>query len=274
MSARRLGWGLAALAVSGCAHGGGLRFGRPTSGELLPEDRQFADGSHYRIYPFVGRAGDTVTAILSSDDFDAYVIITDDHGNTVARDDDGGGECNARLTYTLPRAGSYREYAGSSAKAEIGAFQLTLSRGAPPPRVSSDTSCSGFGRVAGVIHVGQTITDTLTSADPMFDSDSTYFQRWVLPVQAGRPITIDLSSRVFDAYLILTRGRREKIAENDDGGGDCNARIVYTPRDNRPLRVIANTASHPNLQVGPYTLRVADGASVVDTAHDCQPPAP
>src|SRR2546430_7416326 len=130
-----------AVLCSACTHASGLTPGRLVPGELAQTDQEFADGSHYRVFPFQGHAGDTVTAQLTSDDFDANLILTDAHGNHLAEDDDGGGDCNARLTYVLPATGSYRLYANSSARAELGAFKIELQRGsggrpartAPPP---------------------------------------------------------------------------------------------------------------------------------------------
>ncbi len=113
----------------GAASGNGIEFGRSTTGRLTPDAPRFADGSHYRPFPFTGRAGDTVTAELESVDFDANLILTDGHGNRLAANDDGGEHCNSRLTYVLPRDGSYRLYVNSSATAELGAFHLALRRG-------------------------------------------------------------------------------------------------------------------------------------------------
>ncbi len=245
--------------------GGGLRLGQTATGRLTLDAPQFADGSHYRLFPFTGRGGDTVTAELESADFDANLILTDGHGNRIAGNDDGGGDCNARLTYVLPRDGPYRIYANSSATAELGAFRLRLRRG--DSVAPADTTCRGFGRVAGVIRVGQTIEGTLTSDDPLFTSDSTYFQRWVIPVATGQAFTVDLTSQDFDAYLLLTHGPGDKLLENDDGGDACNARLVYTPPDDRPLRIVVNTARAR--ETGRFVLRVTVGRAITDAKGSC-----
>ena len=241
-------------------------FGQTTTGRLTTDAPTFADGSHYRMYPFVGRGGDTITAELESVDFDANVILTDGHGNRIAANDDGGEACNARLTHVLPRDGPYRLYVNSSATAELGAFRFVLRRGGSV--APADTTCRGFGRVQGLIRVGQSVEGTLTSEDPVFPGDSTYFQRWVLPVRPGQPLTIDLTSDAFDAYLVLTRGPGDKILENDDGGNACNARVVYTPPDDRPLRVIVNTARKH--ETGRYVLRVSAGLTITDVKGQCE----
>jgi hypothetical protein len=267
---------LVPLLLTACATGGGpvaapagaagdIGFGRSATGRLTPDAPQFADGSHYRTFPFAGRAGDTVTAELESTDFDANLILTDALGNRIAANDDGGEHCNARLTHVLPQDGRYRLYANSSATAELGAFRLALRRGGSV--APADTICRGFGRVMGMIQVGQTVEGTLTSDDVMFSSDSTYFQRWVIPVTPGQPFTVDLTSDDFDAYVLLTWGGGDKVLENDDGGGACNARLVYTPADDRPLRILANTARKH--ATGRYVLRVTAGRAATDPKGQC-----
>jgi hypothetical protein len=246
-----------------------IRVGQPVTGRLTQTDQKFSDGSRYKMYAFVGNKGEAVTVDLSSDDFDANLLIADASGNSLARNDDGGGQCNARVTFVPAATGNYRVYANSSAQAELGEYRLVLSAGRPaaPP---ADTTCKGFGRVTGMIEVGQTITGNLTSDDPELQSDSTYFERWILPVRANQAFTVDLISDDFDSYLLLTRGRGDKLVDNDDGGGQCNARIVYTATDDHPLRIFVNTASRPRRQTGRFTLKVSEGASAVETKGNCR----
>ncbi len=267
------------LLVTACASAGGARrtatvpdgmaelaVGQSATGTLTPDAPTFADGSHYRAYPFTGRGGDTITADVESVDFDANVILTDGHGNRLMGNDDSGGNCNARLTYVLPRDGPYRIYVNSSATAEIGPYRLALRRGGGGVAIP-DSTCRGFGRVTGLAGVGQTIEGSLTNEDPIFSGDSSHFQRWVLPVTPGQAFTVDLTSQAFDAYLILTHGPGDKVLENDDGGDGCNARIVYTPPDDRPLRIIVNTA-HKH-ETGAFVLRISAGPTITNVKGQC-----
>ena len=244
-----------------------VRVGQSITGRLAQTDQKFSDGSRYKMYAFVGNKGDTVAVDLTSDDFDANLLIADASGNSLARNDDGGENCNARLTFVPPATANYRIYANSSSQAEIGEFKLMVARG--KARVPADSVCRGFGPVAGMIEVGQTITGNLTADDPEFHSDSTYFERWVLPVKPNQAFTADLQSDDFDAYLWLTRGHGDKIVANDDGGGGCNARLVYTPQDDHPLRLIVNTARPPH-STGRFTLRVTEGESTIETKGNCR----
>ena len=245
-----------------------IRAGQSVTARLTQTDQKFADGSHYKMYAFVGNRGDTLTFDLTSDDFDAELVVADASGNRLAANDDSGERCNARLQFVPPTTGNYRIYANSSAQAELGEFHLAMARG--HAAVAADTVCRGFGRVAGLIEVGQTVTGNLTSEDPEFTGDSTYFERWILPVKPNQSFTVDLTSDDFDAYLILTKGRGDKLVENDDGGGGCNARLVYTATDDHPVRVVVNTASRPHRQTGHFTLKVTEGESSVETKGNCR----
>jgi hypothetical protein len=245
-----------------------IRIGQSVTGRLTIADQAFNDGSRYKMYAFVGNKGDTVAVDLISDDFDANIVVADASGNRLASNDDSGENCNARLTYVLPQAANYRVYANSSAAAELGAYRLAMARG--KAAAATDTVCRGFGRVAGLIQMGQTVTGNLTANDPEFPGDSTYFQRWILPVTPNQAFTVDLESSEFDAYIILTHGRGDKVVENDDGGGGCNARLVYTSPDDHPLRVVVNTASRPPRQTGHFTLKVTDGESPTEAKGNCR----
>jgi len=244
-----------------------ITFGRTVIARLTTTDAMFSDSSHYKMYAFVGARGDTVTADLTSDDFDANLLLSDASGNVLRKDDDGGGSCNARLQYVLPASANYRLYANSSAKSELGEYRLSIIRGTRPAVTAS--SCRGFGRVAGMVQVGQTATGRLADNDPMFTSDSTYFNRWILPVLPNQTFTVDLMSDDFDAFLLLTKGRGDKLVDNDDGGGGCNSRIVYSATDDHPLRAVVSSVGTKRA-TGRYTLRVSEGELPVEAKGNCR----
>ncbi|MFE4108683.1 tetratricopeptide repeat protein, partial [Almyronema epifaneia] len=83
-----------------------------------------ADGSYYAVHSFEGEAGENIAISLSSEDFDAYLILQDPRNNTIAQDDDSGGGTNALLIVTLPLRGTYRVVANTYAKGETGRYQL------------------------------------------------------------------------------------------------------------------------------------------------------
>src|SRR2546428_4973930 len=101
---------------------------------------------------------------MSADDLEANQILTDASGNPVARHDDAGGACNAHLSFVMPAAGTYELFANSSSPGELGDFTVSLVQGVTA--AARDTTCRGFGRVKGVIQVGQTVKGQLTAEGP------------------------------------------------------------------------------------------------------------
>ena len=112
-------------------------------------------------------------------------------------------------------------------------------------------------RPAGTIAVGQTIHGTLRRGD-VVSRDKSYVQQWEIAATQGAVVTIDLASDRFDAYLIVYGPGLANDLQDDDSGGNCNARItVRFPQ--RGVYHIAVTSTE-RLQVGPFSLSVASGS--------------
>ena len=96
------------------------------------------------------------------------------------------------------------------------------------------------------------INGTLNENSELFEDDGSYFQKHTFTGKAGEAITIELNSSEFDAYLMLIDPKSNKIAENDDGGENNNAKITMTLPTTGIYTVIVNT--HEKGQQGSYTL--------------------
>jgi CHAT domain-containing protein len=83
-----------------------------------------SDGSYYETQTFEGTAGETLTIELTSDDFDAYLILQSPTGEAIAEDDDGAGGSNARIVMTVPTTGTYTLVVNSYAAGETGSYRL------------------------------------------------------------------------------------------------------------------------------------------------------
>jgi len=82
------------------------------------------DGSYYATHSFEGTAGETLAIELSSDDFDAYLMVRNSQGETIATDDDGAEGTNSLLVISLSDTGSYTVVVNTVAASEIGQYRL------------------------------------------------------------------------------------------------------------------------------------------------------
>jgi tetratricopeptide (TPR) repeat protein len=86
------------------------------AGEITPAEA---------TYRFDGSAGETVTIILNSDDFDPVLSLLDSSGSEIATNDDFGGSLNSTIILELPADGTYTVIA-KSFSGQGGNFDLTV----------------------------------------------------------------------------------------------------------------------------------------------------
>ena len=111
---------------------------------------------------------------------------------------------------------------------------------------------------AGTIAAGQTIQSRLKKSDLLLPRDSTYAKEWVIDATEGQVVTIDLASDSLDAYLIVYGPGLPRDLQDDDSGGNCNARLTLRfPQSGAYHIAVTSTEKR---QAGPFTLSVASGA--------------
>jgi hypothetical protein len=109
-----------------------LTLGQSVTGSLDATDPKLPDSSHFDQWTYDGRQGERIQITLESPEFDAYLILGRQGGagiESVAEDDDGAGETNARITAELPADGTYLILANSYAEGATGAYTLRVERG-------------------------------------------------------------------------------------------------------------------------------------------------
>src|SRR5438067_2054358 len=68
-----------------------------------------------------------------------------------------------------------------------------------------------------------------------------YEQLHVVNLIAGTTYTIDMRSNQIDSYLYLEDSAGNVLAQDDDSGGNHDARIVFTPTVSGTYNVVATT---------------------------------
>jgi hypothetical protein len=74
-------------------------------------------------------------------------------------------------------------------------------------------------------------------------------------MEAGKTYVISLNSEQFDSYLRVEDSKKKNLAEDDDGGGFPNARIVFTCRTSGTYSVIVTAYDR---KMGAYHLQVQE----------------
>jgi len=203
-----------------------IEIGDTVEGELTEE-------SPNSFYIFSASEGDVVSITHVSEDFDSYLVLTDSDGNVIAVDDDGAGNLDSRIDYTVEEDGdyiiiveSYSHYNGSGFSE--GAYILTLST------IEQE-----------VIEYGETVDGELTAA--------ALEQLYVFTGSAGDVVSITLMSDAFDSYLFLDDPDGYELSYNDDGAGNLNSRIGPLTLPYTGTYTIRAT-SFSRSATGPFTL--------------------
>ena len=217
---------------------GALRPGETVSGQL-PEDAQ--DPSD--LWQLEAPAGEPLTVMLTSGDFDAYLDVGGPGApGELHSDDDSGGGCDARLEIT-PAGGNSYLVRVSTATGGGGAYQLSASGDPPPP---SSEPCGGAGGVMGqgsldeaarlvdassgieaerVVRVGQELGGVLSTSDLGFQ-DGTPAHVWKVEGVPAGALRVEVLSDDFDPYLYLFAGPERVASEDDDGAGGLASGIT------------------------------------------------
>jgi len=218
-----------------------IPIGTSITGQITMSDPVLNDQTHYKLFTFMGAAGQTVQIDLLSSDFDAYLYLRDQNGQTVAHDDDSGGGHNARITQTLAYSGMYQILANTVGRGESGMFTLQL-------RATTDVQQS-----AQQIPIGTSVSSQLMASDPTLP-DGSHYKLFTFMGTAGQTVQIDLMSSAFDSYLYLRNQNGNSIAHDDDGGGGLNSRIVQQLPYTGMYQIVANTLASG--QFGAFTLQL------------------
>jgi hypothetical protein len=102
---------------------------------------------------------------------------------------------------------------------------------------------------------GLAITDSLNQNDPNDKVRGTPCKIFQVKFDAGKTYTIDMMSRQMDSYLRLEDANGRPLAEDDDSGGNLNARIRFPAVEEGVYRIITTTCGGG---FGGFTMKVVE----------------
>ena len=230
-----------------------LALGAPMMGELTETDPAVDEtGAFFDLYRITARKGQRLSIEMKSNELDSFVSfgrMIGDSLDVLETDDDGGGEKDARLRYTVKEDGTYIIRAQALDVSTTGSYRISVSERVVRPAVIVNLA-SGVG-------VRGSIADEDEEAD-----DGTLFDSYRISARAGESITITMRSTAVDSHLSLgqmTDGEFTKIADDDDGAGGTNARIQHTFRRAGEYLIRASTVGSG--KTGAYTIRLDRAAA-------------
>jgi hypothetical protein len=99
------------------------------------------------------------------------------------------------------------------------------------------------------------INNELTGTDANDPKLTQPAKKFTIKLHKDKTYIIDLVSKDFDAFLRLLDKNGKEVAEDDDGGGDLNARIIYSPTETADHEIVAATLDG---QLGKFNLKVRE----------------
>ncbi len=226
---------------------GELAVGEEVRGALSAADVRSPSDAFMEAWTLEGQAGESVTVDMVSDNLDAYLLIVGPGLDTTLSDDDGGGACHARVTFTFLENGTFHVVATSAMPRESGTYIVRVS---DTPGPVAEYSCGGTNPAeltalptnGRTLAVGESGSGALTAASPTIMGDMKA-EAWTLEGRAGESVAITLEAATFDAYLLVTGPGLGDVLTDDDGAGDLNSLLtVEFPVDGTYL-VVASALS-------------------------------
>jgi hypothetical protein len=104
------------------------------------------------------------------------------------------------------------------------------------------------------LKLGQELKDTLSDRD-IPTGQGGFARDYLIPLQAGDQIAVDLVSEVFDPMVILMSKEGTPIAENDDGPDGTPNALLFT-RITKPGNYVIRVRSFGETAGGPFRLMV------------------
>ncbi|MFO0969370.1 MAG: tetratricopeptide repeat protein [Gemmataceae bacterium] len=158
---------------------------------------------------------------------DPFLRVEDAVGKELGRDDDSGGDLNARLLFLAPKDGDYKLIA--TAYKGTGRYLLRVAE-------SEET-----------IHVvgkdGLKIEGKLNKTDPpLAILKGVPHRAFLVRLEAGQSYVFDLKSEEFDPFLIVQDLTGKVLGADDDGGEGLNSRLEWKAPAAGVYRAVVTTA--------------------------------
>jgi hypothetical protein len=202
-----------------------------------------------KVYSVNMKANQTYVIDLESKAFDSFLHVLDSTLQSVAADDDSGGNLNARVTFRPMNTGTYHVLA-TSLDGREGAFALRIRAQDPLKetklRLTKAVDIGGDG-----LAIDGKLDNKGDSRSPVQPTNAC--KVFSVNMKANQTYVIDLQSKAFDSFLHVLDSNLQSVAADDDGGGNLNARVTFRPMNSGIYHLLATSLDGHE---GAFALRV------------------
>jgi S1-C subfamily serine protease len=207
----------AAVGAAPTASDGVLLFER---GRLSSGDFTLTAGEYAHVYELDLAAGAPVWFELTSDDFDAYLVVLSPANDVVLEvDDTAGWGLDVAAGLVPPTSGTYLVAVTSAFSAETGAYELWVRAGQPPGNPDAVSGGTPLAVGAGTGLVGALTPGEQVRAQLAGAGEGIAYHTYYVEVPAGAPqLVVEMAADV-DLDLFLKYGS-EIVSLGDEGDWD------------------------------------------------------
>jgi hypothetical protein len=217
---------------------------------LNRNDRKYQSGQFFDDYQYTFEKGQQASVVLSSLEFDAYLIVISPSGQEVSNDDYENQFGLARVDFEVKESGLYTIFATSYEAGEAGAYQLAVSDGRKAIAQQS-TSQGQQNDLTAMIGKGST-TGQLSTSDTAL-KDGSYVDSYTVRLSSGQELSVSAVSTEFEVYIGLIKPSGQIIEGNRSQDGSL-ARLDIQADEAGVWYVIVTSATPQ--QLGSYLLSV------------------
>jgi hypothetical protein len=174
------------------------------------------NGQPADFYQFTLPSSAVVAAVMTSDQIQGHLVLTDSSGNYLRSDDNSYAANDPLIVQFLP-AGNYQLVASADSGSTGSLYQVSL--------LATYGSRPAFCTPLASLTMGSSVSGTLATTSCQY-VDGTFADIYSLTLASATAVDLLLASTDFDAYLVVLDAQGNVVAQDDDSGGGTNAEIM------------------------------------------------
>ncbi|MBE9060035.1 PPC domain-containing protein [cf. Phormidesmis sp. LEGE 11477] len=144
-------------------------------GRLENSDDKLNDGRHFDIWPFYAEAGETISIVVESSDFDPVVMLTTYDGETVnilaENDDANSNTTNSKLDINITQSGEFVFTVLGYDRSMLGNYAVNIYEAAPSQATIPQPTETSAERSARILEQAERLNRVMGSGSSTLPND-------------------------------------------------------------------------------------------------------